>query len=184
VPTFELIPHPSCVPPEGRGVSVQVHVDQTHLALVYSVDGDVRSLVRPPKKKPYRADNLWLTTCFELFVKRPGEGYLEFNFSPSYEWAVYSFERYRSGMTALAVDEVGSFRQTPSIWTEYGDGVLGFHLGVTIDPLLEGTAIGLSAIVEEADGTKSYWSLAHPPGAPDFHHAACFVARLPAPARS
>ena len=40
--------------------------------------------------------------------------------------------------------------------------------------------LGLSAVIEEADGTKSYWALAHPPGSPDFHHADCFVVELPA----
>ena len=42
--------------------------------------------------------------------------------------------------------------------------------------------MGLSAVIEEEGGVFSYWALAHPPGAPDFHHAACFAARLPAPA--
>ena len=40
--------------------------------------------------------------------------------------------------------------------------------------------IALSAVIEEADGTKSYWALAHPPGAPDFHHPDCFALRIPA----
>ena len=41
-------------------------------------------------------------------------------------------------------------------------------------------ALGLSAILEEQDGTKSYWALAHPPGdKPDFHDPACFAAHLP-----
>ena len=40
-------------------------------------------------------------------------------------------------------------------------------------------ALGLSAVLEEKDGTKSYWALAHPSGdKPDFHHPACFAARL------
>ena len=30
--------------------------------------------------------------------------------------------------------------------------------------------IGLSAILEEDDGTISYWALAHGSGRPDFHH--------------
>jgi hypothetical protein len=34
--------------------------------------------------------------------------------------------------------------------------------------------------LEEQDGTKSYWALAHPPGdKPDFHDPACFAAHLP-----
>jgi len=40
--------------------------------------------------------------------------------------------------------------------------------------------LGLSAVIEEIDGTKSYWALAHPPGKPDFHHPDCFALTLPA----
>ncbi len=41
--------------------------------------------------------------------------------------------------------------------------------------------LALSAVIEETDGTKSYWALAHPPGKPDFHHHTCFAATLPPP---
>jgi hypothetical protein len=41
-------------------------------------------------------------------------------------------------------------------------------------------ALGLSAILEEKGGTKSYWALAHPSGdKPDFHAPDCFAASLP-----
>ncbi len=40
--------------------------------------------------------------------------------------------------------------------------------------------IGLSAVIEELDGRKSYWALAHAPGKPDFHQRTCFVLQLPA----
>jgi len=39
--------------------------------------------------------------------------------------------------------------------------------------------VGLSAVIEESDGTKSYWALAHGSDKPDFHDPDCFVARLP-----
>ena len=40
--------------------------------------------------------------------------------------------------------------------------------------------LGLSAVLEEKDGTKSYWALAHSEGdKPDFHDPACFAAHLP-----
>ena len=39
--------------------------------------------------------------------------------------------------------------------------------------------LGLSAVLEEKDGTKSYWALAHSSEQPDFHDPGCFVARLP-----
>lgn len=41
--------------------------------------------------------------------------------------------------------------------------------------------IALSAVIEEKDGTKSYWALRHPPGKPDFHHPDCFALTLEAP---
>ena len=49
------------------------------------------------------------------------------------------------------------------------------------DILRAGARIALSAVIEEVDGTKSYWALRHPPGAPDFHHPDCFALELPAP---
>jgi len=38
--------------------------------------------------------------------------------------------------------------------------------------------LGLSAVIEETSGRKSYWALAHPPGKADFHHADCFTHEL------
>jgi hypothetical protein len=40
-------------------------------------------------------------------------------------------------------------------------------------------SMSLTAVIEEQNGTKSYWALAHPPGDPNFHHPACFMATLP-----
>ena len=38
--------------------------------------------------------------------------------------------------------------------------------------------LGLSAVIEEVNGRKSYWALAHPVGKPDFHHNDCFTLEL------
>ena len=38
--------------------------------------------------------------------------------------------------------------------------------------------INLTAVLEEQDGTKSYWALAHPPEKPDFHMPDCFIGKL------
>ena len=38
--------------------------------------------------------------------------------------------------------------------------------------------LGLSAVIEQADGTLSYWSLHHPSGRPDFHHHSARALRL------
>jgi hypothetical protein len=38
--------------------------------------------------------------------------------------------------------------------------------------------IGLSAVIEEQDGTISYWALRHAAGKPDFHHPDGFAMEL------
>jgi len=47
-----------------------------------------------------------------------------------------------------------------------------------LDGLSSPLRLGLSAVLEETNGRKSYWALAHPPGKVDFHHADCFALEL------
>ena len=41
--------------------------------------------------------------------------------------------------------------------------------------------VGLTAVVEHADGSHRYWALRHPAGQPDFHHRDGFALALKAP---
>ena len=61
------------------------------------------------------------------------------------------------------------------------DNLTWWALGATIAVDAETQwELGLSAVLEEKDGTKSYWALAHSSEEkPDFHEAACFIAHLP-----
>ena len=68
---------------------------------------------------------------------------------------------------------------TPYIRVE--DNFTWWAFGATISVEAKGAwEFGLSAVLEETDGTKSYWAVAHPDGdKPDFHDAVCFAAHLP-----
>jgi hypothetical protein len=163
-----LTPHPE-TPCEA--ISAIEVVCERASRLLYRATGDIRRLVLPTAAASARADELWRTTCFEAFM-RPGggEGYLEFNFAPSGEWAAYRFAGYRIGMTPLAI-------APPRIALTATDAAL--ELSVALDPPLAGPArLALSAVIEEAGGRRSYWALAHPPGKPDFHHPAGFVCEI------
>jgi hypothetical protein len=60
------------------------------------------------------------------------------------------------------------------------DNLTWWTLGATIAVEAGRTwQLGLSAVLEEKDGTKSYWAVAHAAEKPDFHHPDCFAARLP-----
>ena len=147
-----------------------VRVAADVLSLGYSMRGDLADLIVPPQHPSVRADDLWKHTCFEAFLSA-GQGYYEFNFSPSTQWAAYRFDRHRMGMRDAETD-------APSIrWDRDGDTAT---LTATIRLPSDVTGpLGLSVIVEDICGNRSFWALAHPPGEPDFHHPACFAAELP-----
>jgi hypothetical protein len=120
-----------------------------------------------------RADELWQHTCFEAFVRpSAGPGYYEFNFSPSTQWAAYGFDGYRSGMrVATEIDAPRiELRSTVESYT--------LQAALELDGLSLPWRLGLAAVLEETNGRKSYWALAHPPGKADFHQADCFALEL------
>ena len=165
--------HPETPPETTLSISAIAVRTGTALTLQYQVEGDRGAILLSVRTPGQRRDGLWQATCFEAFVQAVGViGYHEFNFSPSSDWASYSFDAHRAGM-----------RDAPAqpVIAPTADGMT-----VTLDlsdyPDLAGAdwQVGLSAVIEEKDGTKSYWALKHPEGAPDFHDAACFVLELPA----
>jgi hypothetical protein len=167
-----LKPHPDL--PCEAVTRIEVEVSRTsadRLLLTYRLAGTIADLLLPSATVSERADRLWEHSCFEAFLSAgAGTAYYEFNFSPSTQWAAYRLEDYRSGMTAAAAD--------PHL--EFGSSADWLELGATLQlPPDIGTELGLSAVIEERDGRKSYWALAHPPGEPDFHHGDCFAAELP-----
>ena len=169
--TFSLVPHPDHPPLTVQGVGVTIRGGGDRVRLTYRVQGADKVLFAAPAA-PARTDELWRTTCFELFLQFDDEErYLEFNFSPSTRWAAYAFSSYRDGMVPLDRDIAPHVERLPD--------------GVEVDCDLGGLPHGelrmaLTAVIEEEGGVRSFWSLAPPPGAPDFHHPACFAARLPA----
>jgi hypothetical protein len=145
------------------------------LTVRYALTGKVDDLFLPPPRAPERSDRLWQHTCFEIFIRAAsGEPYHEFNFAPSGEWAAYRFETRRSGMRNLDI-------APPRIETNLTAEGLELHamLNAASLPTEKLWLVGLSAVIEEKNGCKSYWALAHPPGEPDFHHPACFALQLP-----
>jgi hypothetical protein len=149
------------------------------IELHYVAEGDIDRVRVPPPAPSERRDELWTHTCFEAFLRAPAGGtYHEFNFSPSSQWAAYSFTGYREGMA----NNRGV--KAPHIETHTAADRLDVRVLLEIAPLprLPDTLpwrLGISAITEETDGAKSYWALAHPQGKPDFHHADSFVLDLP-----
>ncbi|HUL18423.1 MAG TPA: DOMON-like domain-containing protein [Steroidobacteraceae bacterium] len=147
----------------------------------FVLEADLTRFALPARGGGARRDELWQHTCFETFVGTPdASGYCEFNFSPSGDWAAYQFEDYRRGRAqaplrtapALQVDERPG-RLTLSATLELG-GVAALERA----PQLR---LALAAVLEDGQGSLSYWALRHAPGPPDFHHRAGSTLKLHAP---
>jgi len=150
------------------------------LDIRYIVTGDVSALRMPPVAASTRVDGLWQHTCFEAFVRAsPRTEYFEFNFSPSLQWAAYRFGGYRSARSDADLIRAPQLEGRADS-TSYELKIL-LDLPQTSDlPSDVAWQLGLSAVIEETTGDKSYWALAHPSAQPDFHHPDGFALELPA----
>ncbi len=129
--------------------------------------------VIPEAAEPQRADDLWQTTCFEAFLRIRGASRIANGIS----------RRRASGRltTSPRTARAGRDAEVAAPYVRIEDNLTWWAVGATIAVDAEARwELGVSAILEEKDGTKSYWALAHPAGdKPDFHDPACFAAHLP-----
>ena len=144
------------------------------LRLAFTLEGQLSGLRIPESRPSRRVNGLWRHTCCEAFVMAgKGPAYREFHFSPSGDWAVYAFRGYREG----GAEEV---ELDPGIEVQRSGKRLELCAGIRPELLPSGRPLrlGLSVVVEDADGMLSYWALRHPPGKPDFHHTDAFALRM------
>ena len=127
-----------------------------------------------------------------------GDWQVRFSWQPTEHWLTL---RWRvSGVGALAIPPLAGRGRANGLWEatagmrqrklprapvcswRAGSAFSLFDAAIPLGGLPElPAAFGASAVIEETDGTKSYWALNHTTGKPDFHDPACFTARLPAP---
>ncbi len=173
-----LHPHLGSIPSEPFSLQACLRFDAERLLVRFRLTGLFDRLVipapsSPAPASPRRRDELWRHTCFEIFVKLDEEpGYVEYNFSPSGDWAAYRFADYRSEMTSFDAD-------APRTRCKRMRYALELTAAVQMPRSFKPTRLGISAVIEESCGRKSYWALVHPAAKPDFHHPDSFVIQLP-----
>lgn len=176
----DLVAHTvSSISPSLWHLEFSAKSSELTLDLLYRVKGDLSRLDIPDHAlAPSRADHLWQTTCFEIFLRRKNQPdrYLEFNFAPSGDWALYRFSGYRKGLEHPLADKppvtiIQTQAQNMSLaakipWSLINDSLFG------TSPL----EAGISVILKEKGGEMAYWAVKHPSDRPDFHHPDSFVA--------
>jgi hypothetical protein len=203
-----------CHPDTSEGVLTGIGAEVARraprrLEVLFVLFGETWKIDWPEPETRGRADGLWQKTCLELFLRAgDDDAYLEYNIIPAGQWAAYRFDRYRERMEPLeGVEEPvllgGTERREPithekafrmekwgfEAWERFKAPFLCIKVGIDlINVTWLATDIpwylGLSAVIHESNGHVSYWALAHPPGAPDFHHPDCFRLKLPPPRRA
>ena len=172
-----LICHPQS---DANGVESLVvtisHAQNGEIGIIYRVAGALETLEIAAPVAGNRVDGLWKSTCFELFVCHfEDSSYLEYNFSPSGQWAAYQFASYRDGVSELEAS-------APSIEVKQNGNTLTLSASLQLPVAWRARKLSacISAVVATKNGDISYWAVAHPPGKPDFHHRDCFAVQLEA----
>jgi len=145
---YALVPHQAHPPLGVSAVLARVlGVEGPWLQLRWRIEGAGR-LVVPRFAGRGRADGLWRTTCFELFLRPEGAAaYAEYNLSPSERWAAYDFDAPRQAMRNRPVlrDCACTLRR--------GGSVAIFDAAIPLAALpVTRCAMALTAVIEEAAG--------------------------------
>jgi hypothetical protein len=176
-----LQPHASNASGALRALSVSGALQSDgRVTLDYLLQGELLRLrLPPPRSHPQRRDELWRHTCFELFAQREAaDEYVEFNLSPSGDWAAYQFDDYRRGQRPCEQTSVGITLHP------LGPGQLRIQACVQLpaaaprESRARGWRLGLAAVIESDDGTLGYWALRHCGAKPDFHATDGFAVTL------
>ena len=170
-----LLNHPAATSALSCGIEVTATpTNDGGLVLSYRITCPPAEILVPAQQAPGPADGLWQHTCCEAFVAEDGAGYREFNLSPSGQWAAYRFTGYRERDTTFAPKAEPQLSFTP-----LADGFeLRANLPAALLPPGNTLQLGLTAVIEAADGSKSYWALAHCAAQPDFHVRQSFALTL------
>lgn len=118
-----------------------------------------------------RLIKLWEKTCFELFIKNENSSYIEFNFSPNFEWNCFYFtkkgdplkewDKMQRPSTDILLS-IDHFFIVAEIKKEYfPDGFFD---------QLNKLEAAITCVIKDRKDNLSYWALAHCDTRPNFHH--------------
>lgn len=158
--------HQTCDLGPIRAVTASLTATDVGCDAEFRFEGDITKIIVPEPAPSERTDNLWKTSCFEIFWQPiGGTWYREFNLSPSTRWAAYDFDSFREGMRDAPVDAI-------SVACSFTDSELILKASIAAE-LPDPAQVALNGIVEDKAGNMQFWALAFPPGKPEFHSEAC-----------
>ena len=172
---FNLIPYDPTAPPE---ITIDCELNETEdsFFISYKLQGELSMIdlgVGLPNHS--RVLKLWEKTCFELFIKNEEDAYIEFNFSPEFEWNCFYF--------ASKGNNLSEYSRMDSVKIDILLSIDIFHLIVELDKkkfpdsFFKGELrAGITSVIQEKTEKLSYWALSHHDKRPNFHDFKSFTA--------
>ena len=156
-------------------IQSELNLTNESVFISYKVTGDLSSIdLGDGHPVRSRVIKLWEKTCFELFLKTSTGAYMEFNFSPVFEWNAFYFEKKG--------DALAEYKGIQGVKTDILLSDEVFHLIVEIaksdfpEGFFKGSLEGqITSVIKEDHNHLSYWALNHTDSKPNFHDFRSFT---------
>lgn len=166
---FSLIPYDLSSSPAIK-IESELNTNNNSLYISYKVTGSLAAIdLGTGHPKHARVIKLWEKSCFELFIKNSSDQYIEFNFSPEFEWNAFFFNKKGDPLKEYTPINAVKFDILLSLDV--------FHIIVELDKnkFPEGffsgeLSAGITSVIQDKNKKLSYWALSHEDTRPNFHH--------------
>ena len=174
---FSLVPFPDTNVPD-IAIDGEILRQKNVLTIHYTLTKNIEDIfLPPPSLNRTRKDDLWKTSCFELFLAiKDLPEYWEINLSPSGDWNIYHMDAYR---------RIGFMEETLIQYLPFkaqkATDVFALNAAIDLDPIVRAgqvLEVGIAAIIQPRNGIETYWALIHPGPQADFHSRESFALRV------
>jgi hypothetical protein len=146
--------------------------------LSYRVSGELKDLDLDKRSASHtRVLKLWEKTCFEFFIKNERGQYLEFNFSPIFEWNVFYFNKKGDPLLEHPINKAPVL----DILNSKDQFLLIAKIDKTIFPQDFFTGelkYSATSVIKKLSGDLNYWAFIHKDSRPNFHHFDSFIGKF------
>lgn len=169
MPKFTLIPYAE-IKNKTFDFNVEINHNAQAFFISFLLNGDLTPIdLGDGTPKKVRTTKLWEKTCFELFIKNNRDEYLEFNFSPTFEWNSFYFIKKGDPLS----EWIKMKRPEMDILLSLEKFFLFAEIKNEFFPenfLTSEMSIGISSVLKMKSNQITYWALSHEDQRPNFHH--------------
>ena len=155
---------------EKISIGSSLELTEQKAILSFVVKGALEEYLFPSKSILKRANELWKSTCFELFLANENEeAYYELNFSSSLAWNFYTLDAYRGEVKELGLLDMPKI----SVFEEKNEFKILIEL--PIENLENFELYNVACILLNREDERTFWTIKHLKPKPDFHDRASFL---------